>query len=114
MYKCINGIAPDNLAQSVKDRKLRYSYYTRSLICSGRNRIDWGRLTFSDSGARLWNNLQTHVKNSVKVQSFKVIPKRQILENPLYIFPRYSILIFNLFSDIAFGVQFVQSSVLRV
>ena len=87
MYKCINGLAPENLAQSVRDRKLPHSYCTRSQssgnIYIERSRTDWGRRTFRDSGARLWNNLPTYVKNSVNVQSLKMNLKRHILEPPL-------------------------------
>ena len=80
-------IAPENLAQSVRDRKLPHSYCTRSQssgnIYIERSRTDWGRRTFRDSGARLWNNLPTYVKNSVNVQSLKMNLKRHILEPPL-------------------------------
>ena len=88
MYKCINGLAPDNLVQSERDSKVPYSCCTRSQssgnIYIDSSRTDWGRRTFTDSGARLWNNLPTIiVKNSVNVQSFKVKLKLHTIEPPL-------------------------------
>ncbi len=85
MFRCTHGAAPDYLSESFVARKLPHSYRTRSQssgkLYIERTKTDWGRRTFRNSAARLWNNLPTHVINARNIQSFKKNLKQLVL-NP--------------------------------
>ena len=87
MYRCIKSDAPDILTKCILDRKITHSHFTRSQSSNTGNiyiqlsRTDWGRRTFNNSGAMLWNNLPTNVKDSLSIQSFKKALKNLVLNS---------------------------------
>lgn len=86
LYRCINGLAPDYLSDDILIRMKPHRYGTRSQTTTNitveLTKTDWGRHTFKNSGARLWNHLPCHVKNSLSMQAFKKNVKHAILASP--------------------------------
>ena len=83
MYRCINKLAPEYLVQNIHDRMKSHGYGTRLHdtinIRVGRSKTNWGKRTFQNSGAYLWNHLPAKVKNSPNVHIFKKMLKAHIL-----------------------------------
>ena len=80
-YRCLHGLAPEYLSDNV--RIYSHNHGTRSQsstnMCVERSRTDWGERAFKNAGARLWNILPIHIKNSPSVDSFKSQLKNHIL-----------------------------------
>jgi hypothetical protein len=84
MYKCIHNLAPEYLVNKIQNQNThRYSTRSQSAnnIATHRIRTEWGRRTFLNSGASVWNNLPNTVRNSLSIQSFKKNFKKYIISS---------------------------------
>ena len=81
-FKCVNGLAPDNLGKYFVKRSEVHCRNTRA--CNNfvvpRCRLSMGQRAFYFRGPREWNGLADNIKNIKKVDSFK----RTLFNNMFY------------------------------
>ncbi len=76
MYKSLNGLAPVYMSEMFKYVHESHSRDTRTSACSdlslpsGKHK-DIYINSFAYSGAKIWNDIPTNVRNSVSLKSFK-------------------------------------------
>ena len=73
MYKCINKLAPDYLADKFVQRSHIHNRNTRSRnqLDIPRCRISTGQRSFVYRGTQLWNSLSYDIKNCQMSQGFQ-------------------------------------------
>ena len=79
-FKCINGSAPQYLTKKFKKRSLIHTCNTRNAnkIQIPLYRTAAGQRTFAYRGAKIWNDLDSDVKNST-LRNFKQSLKKLLL-----------------------------------
>ena len=70
-YKCMNGLAPDYLADILHKTRTVRSADRNLLIVPKTNLVHYGDRAFSRIAPLLWNNLPKHVRDSPSVDTFK-------------------------------------------
>ena len=72
VYKCINGMSPHYMSTIFQREQHGYRIRSRvNLIQPSFRSIGYGNYTFSYLGAKVWNNLPNHVKESASLQTFE-------------------------------------------
>ena len=82
VYKCVNDLSPQYLCElfSKKDQVYDMRDYNK-LNVARFNTITYGKNSFSYHGAKMWNELPIHVKESVSMDEFKMKLKANLMIN---------------------------------
>ncbi len=76
MYKSLNGLAPVYMSEMFKyvheshSRDPRTSTHSNLSLPSGKHKYIYIN-SFAYSGAKIWNDIPTNIRNSVSLKSFK-------------------------------------------
>ena len=75
MYKALNGLAPDYLREKIYYVCQRHGHKLRNAdinLILPRPNTEYGKKTFSYSGAALWNSIPCDIRKAQTLRRFKI------------------------------------------